>query len=535
MTSRTRRAVSLGVRPTRTPTFSSASFFACAVPEDPDTIAPAWPIVFPSGAVNPATYATTGLLTFCSMKTAARSSASPPISPIITIASVSGSAAKARRQSMCVVPITGSPPIPTHVEKPMSRSSYIIWYVSVPDLDTRPIRPSEVMSAGMMPALDLPGEATPGQFGPTMRVTLPFAVAYAQNSVESCTGIPSVITMTSGIPASIASITALLAPAGGTNTTETSAPVAAIVSATVPNTGTAVPPRSTVWPALRGLVPPTTVVPAASIRRPCLVPSDPVMPWIMIRLSPVRKIAISCSRRGLGAGSQLGGAAGGTVHGVVLLDHGEPRPVQDRPPGGGVVAVQPDHDRAVDLLAPFALFFPPPRFAPAPAQHAQRRHDAVRHLIAGGDAAEHVDQHAAHAGVGQHDFQAVGHHLGRGTAADVEEVRGPDAAEGLARLRDHVQGGHHQARAVADDPDLALELDEVEVLLPGPGLDRVRGTRVGEALVVLPEGRVVVEGDLPVQCDDPAVAGQDQRVHLDQCRVLVGEHRPQPLGGRGGA
>ena len=55
VTSRTRRAVSLGVRPTRTPTFSSASFFACAVPDDPDTIAPAWPIVFPSGAVNPAT------------------------------------------------------------------------------------------------------------------------------------------------------------------------------------------------------------------------------------------------------------------------------------------------------------------------------------------------------------------------------------------------------------------------------------------------------------------------------------------------
>src|SRR5262249_57847180 len=164
--------------------------------------------------------------------------------------------------------------------------------------------------------------------------------------------MPSVITMTSGICASMASITALLAPTGGTKTTDTSAPVAAIVSATVPTTGTAVPPRSTVWPALRGLVPPTTVVPAASIRRPCLVPSDPVMPWIMIRLSPVRKIAISCSRRGLGAGSQLGGAAGGTVHGVVLLDHGEPRPVQERPPGRGVGSDQPDHDRAVDLLAP---------------------------------------------------------------------------------------------------------------------------------------------------------------------------------------
>jgi len=48
-------AVSLGVLPTRTPAASSASFFACAVPADPDTIAPACPMVLPSGAVNPAT------------------------------------------------------------------------------------------------------------------------------------------------------------------------------------------------------------------------------------------------------------------------------------------------------------------------------------------------------------------------------------------------------------------------------------------------------------------------------------------------
>src|SRR5262249_12200809 len=124
------------------------------------------------------------------------------------------------------------------------------------DLETSPIRPSEVMSAGMMPALDLPGEATPGQFGPTMRVTLPFALAYAQNPVESCTGMPSVITMTSGIWASIASIAAFLAPAGGTKTTATSAPAAALVSAPVAETGPARPPRSRCRPALRGLVPP---------------------------------------------------------------------------------------------------------------------------------------------------------------------------------------------------------------------------------------------------------------------------------------
>src|SRR3712207_4964634 len=50
----------VGVRPTFTPFASSASAFAAAVPFDPDTIAPAWPIVLPGGAVKPAMYATTG-------------------------------------------------------------------------------------------------------------------------------------------------------------------------------------------------------------------------------------------------------------------------------------------------------------------------------------------------------------------------------------------------------------------------------------------------------------------------------------------
>ena len=55
MMSRMRLAVSLGVLPTRTPAFSRASFLAWAVPEEPEMIAPAWPMVLPSGAVNPAT------------------------------------------------------------------------------------------------------------------------------------------------------------------------------------------------------------------------------------------------------------------------------------------------------------------------------------------------------------------------------------------------------------------------------------------------------------------------------------------------
>ena len=47
-------ATSVGVVPTAIPTASSASFFAWAVPDEPEMIAPAWPIVFPGGAEKPA-------------------------------------------------------------------------------------------------------------------------------------------------------------------------------------------------------------------------------------------------------------------------------------------------------------------------------------------------------------------------------------------------------------------------------------------------------------------------------------------------
>lgn len=54
MISRMMRAVSLGVLPTRTPAASSATFFASAVPEEPEMMAPACPMVLPGGAVKPA-------------------------------------------------------------------------------------------------------------------------------------------------------------------------------------------------------------------------------------------------------------------------------------------------------------------------------------------------------------------------------------------------------------------------------------------------------------------------------------------------
>ena len=88
----------------------------------------------------------------------------------------------------------------------------------------------------------------------------------------------------------MASMTASFVNAGGTNAIDTSAPVFSMASATVPNTGSSTSPWVTVVPALRAFTPPTTWVPAFSMRAVCLVPSPPVMPWTMTLESLLRKI-----------------------------------------------------------------------------------------------------------------------------------------------------------------------------------------------------------------------------------------------------
>ena len=86
------------------------------------------------------------------------------------------------------------------------------------------------------------------------------------------------ITTTNGIFESTASITAAFANLGGTKTTDAFAPVAAMASATVSNTGNDLPSISTFWPPLPGVTPPTILVPDFNILAVCLVPSEPVMP-----------------------------------------------------------------------------------------------------------------------------------------------------------------------------------------------------------------------------------------------------------------
>ena len=70
------------------------------------------------------------------------------------------------------------------------------------------------MLPGMMPILHSSGVSTPGQFGPISR---DFDLSsFALTRTMSSTGMPSVMQTISGISASIASMIASAAPAGGT-------------------------------------------------------------------------------------------------------------------------------------------------------------------------------------------------------------------------------------------------------------------------------------------------------------------------------
>ena len=111
------------------PAASMAAILDSASPLPPEMIAPAWPMRRPGGAVRPAMKPTIGFLRprlASSLRNcAASSSAEPPISPIMTIASVCWSARNISSTSMNSVPFTGSPPMPTAVVWPSP--SRVVW------------------------------------------------------------------------------------------------------------------------------------------------------------------------------------------------------------------------------------------------------------------------------------------------------------------------------------------------------------------------------------------------------------------------
>ncbi len=155
------------------PASSMALILSDALPLPPEMIAPAWPMRRPGGAVWPAMKPTTGFFTFALMYAAAVSSALPPISPIMMMACVSGIFVE---QLERIEEVGADDRIAADADAG-----------GLPDAELRQLADRFVgqragardhadvalqvnVTPGMMPILHLPGEMTPGQFGPISRV-----------------------------------------------------------------------------------------------------------------------------------------------------------------------------------------------------------------------------------------------------------------------------------------------------------------------------------------------------------------------------
>ena len=161
---------------------------------------------------------------------------------------------------MVVVPITGSPPMPTNAEMP-SPACTRLRHSSVPsepERETTPILPgrnTRVLNAGMKPTKHSPTVTMPAVFGP---ITLaPRSRAAASTYIVSCTGTCSVRQTILPMPASMMSSAASFTPNGGMNITAASMAVSRAASPAVAHTGK---PRC-VSPARFGLTPPMILVP----------------------------------------------------------------------------------------------------------------------------------------------------------------------------------------------------------------------------------------------------------------------------------
>src|SRR5271155_5185478 len=203
-----------------------------------------------------------------------------------------------------------------------------------------PTLPCLWIRPGMMPILAFPGEITPGQLVPIRRDL--DSLTTLHTLTMSLVGMPSVIQIISGRPASSASRMASAANGGGTKITVALAPVFSTAWATVSNTGQ----PSWVEPPLPGVTPPTTLVPYSAQPLAWKVPSLPVIPCTMSRVFSSTNTDIDCSRS-LGRGLLFGcfdGLVRRVLHGL-SDDEVETRVLEDFPPLLHVGAFQPKDDR----------------------------------------------------------------------------------------------------------------------------------------------------------------------------------------------
>src|ERR671911_2582585 len=156
----------------------------------------------------------------------------------------------------------------------------------------------------------------------------------------------------------------------------------------------------------------------------------------------------------------------------------------------GVRTVEPDDDGEGETRALYGRQQPP------------------RHLVAAGYAAEDVEEHAPDLFVGSDDIEGGRDLLSVGPAADVAEV-----GRFAAGLGDDVERAHHQSRPVAEDADVAVELDVLQPDLLRPFLLRVCGLDVVQpGYVFVPVKAGVVHSYLRVERQDAPFTCNYERI-----------------------
>ena len=197
--SRSRAGIWDGESATRMPAASRAAHLARRRPRAAEMIAPAWPIRRPAGAVRPAMKAATGRPR--GLRRAGRRLllVAPPISPISTIASVSGSALSSSRTSMKVRPddrVAADPDAGRLAHPGVGHRLDHLVGERARAADTRPTGPGRWMIAGDDPDLGPADRRRAGAVGPDQPRTA-IARGPAWTRSMSRTGIPSVMQMTS--------------------------------------------------------------------------------------------------------------------------------------------------------------------------------------------------------------------------------------------------------------------------------------------------------------------------------------------------